>query len=98
MGIDCRGSRGCDSDGEVVVLLMSVITITSNERGRDWQLDASKFPTCCGLRPFAYRWPKQKLISVMCSNRKCKNHDGVLAADCDIEMKWKKFARATANA
>lgn len=72
---------------------MSVVTITSSERGRDYDLDLSRFPLCCGLRPSAYQWPKKRLISVMCSNPECENHKGVLAADCDIEKKWKKYAK-----
>lgn len=68
---------------------MSVITITSNERGAD--LDASEFGDCCDQRPFAYRWKRNQLISVMCSNAKCGNHQGVLAADVDIAKKWEKY-------
>lgn len=71
----------------------TVISITSSERGVDVDLDPSKFQSCCGARPFAYRWPKKHLLSVMCSNRNCDNHSGVLAADCDIEKKWKKYAK-----
>ena len=68
---------------------MSVITFTSSERGADH--DASEFGDCCGLRPFAYKWRRNQLISVMCSNKTCGNHKGVLAADVDIAAKWEKY-------
>lgn len=71
---------------------MGTITITSSERGRDF--DVSHLETCCGVKPYAYRWPKKKLVAVMCSNEQCDLHtDGVLCGDSEVEYRWNKFRK-----
>jgi hypothetical protein len=65
---------------------MSIITCTSTERAVD--IPADGFALCCGQRPFAIRWPKKELTSVMCRNPACINSTGVLACDVDIVDKW----------